>query len=145
MRISCHHKLLCGREGFFLAPRLKSRDSQRDTFFGGLSITEQRVGVRCQCQDTVPPAANLLAYSVHQMTVWVKPRCQALTVSRETNNNKRRNAHVTLPHISQSKRFRDESFSYDLHWPPSVTSIFNCSKLSKGNFNLISVGATVSF
>lgn len=28
--------------------------------------------VKCQGQETVPPAANRLACSIHQMTVWVK-------------------------------------------------------------------------
>lgn len=44
----------------------------------------------------VPPAANVLAYSVHQMTVWFKPRCKALYPRKQTITNKLRNEHVTF-------------------------------------------------
>lgn len=46
------------------------------------------VRVKCQCQDTKPPAANVLAHSLQQMAVWVMARCQASIVTKETNTNK---------------------------------------------------------
>lgn len=63
--------------------------SQRGTFFfWAFPLLNKGLDFRVKCQDTVPPAVNVLAYSVHQMTVWVKPRSQALTITKETNNNK---------------------------------------------------------
>lgn len=75
--------------GVFVA-RLTSMSSQRSPVFLGFPLLNVGLNfrVKCQCQDMVPPAANVLAYSVHQMTVWVMPRCQAPTISKETNNNK---------------------------------------------------------
>lgn len=97
---------------FFLCSQVNKQVPKGAPFFLGLSITEQKGWIsesNVKCQDTVPAAVNVLAYSIHQMTVWVKPRCQALTISKETNNNKR--AQEWTRDISVRQKKKNLSFS----------------------------------
>lgn len=67
-------------------------------FGGAFSLLNKGLDFRVKCQDTVPPAVNVLA-------VWVMPRCQALTVSMETKiTNKLRSGHVIFTYWSDKKK-----------------------------------------
>lgn len=62
--------------------------------------------VKCQCQDMVPPAVHVLAF-----TKWLsgpRLRCQALTISKATNNNKQAEE-LTCDFYTTKKDFRHVS------------------------------------
>lgn len=104
---------MSGRFLFKFAVKLTRTGSQRRTVFLAFPLLNKGLDFRVKCQDMVPPAANVLAYpSVHQMTVWVRPRCQALTISKETNNNKQakeRGSYILARNIKKKLSFIDIS------------------------------------
>lgn len=80
----------------FFATRSTCVGSRGASFFwGAFPLLNKGLdfSVKCQCQDTVPPAVNVLA-------VRVMPRCQALAISKETNNNKQAEEWTRDSHMS---------------------------------------------